>query len=45
MTKTGDDDGDDDVDDDDSLFLSIHINGEKIDINRKRDGCIERLLS
>ena len=44
MTKTDDGDGDGD-DDDDSLFLSIHVNGDKIDINHKRDGCIERLLS
>ena len=45
MTKTDDDDDGDDDDDDDSLFLSIYVNGDKIDINHKRKGCIESLLS
>ena len=46
MTKTDNDDGDDDDgDNEDSLFLSIRVNGDKIDINHKRDGCIERMLS
>ena len=48
MTKTDDDDDDSDDDDDDddgSLFLIIHVSGDKIDINHEGDGCIESLLS